>query len=289
MDVFNLEGAALQDRADFFALMFFIIAIVQLLIYLVLGWISNVVSQVSIDMPTFPWPPLTKGQHMTHYYRNRMLEAILRQDVQFFDRPENTTGALASRVSTQPTQLQELMSMNIGVILITVINLISSSVLAIAIGWKLGLVVVCGGLPPMVYAGYLRLRLETGMEEKSSRNFGKSAAMAAEAVGAIRTVSSLALEGNVLGRYSEMVDGIVKSSVPSVLKTSFLYALTQSIEFLILALGFWYGCQLLSTGEYTMKQFYIVFIGVFFSGQAAAAFFAFVTSKTSWYSQSVLS
>jgi ATP-binding cassette subfamily B (MDR/TAP) protein 1 len=37
-------------------------------------------------------------------------------------------------------------------------------------------------------------------------------------------------------------------------------------------LGFWYAAQLLPAGQYTVKQFYLIFIGVLFAGQAAGAF-----------------
>jgi ATP-binding cassette subfamily B (MDR/TAP) protein 1 len=44
--------------------------------------------------------------------------------------------------------------------------------------------------------------------------------------------------------------------------------------------GFWYGGRLISTGEYTNTQFFTVFIGVIFSGEAAAAFFTYTSSLT---------
>ena len=63
-----------------------------------------------------------------------------------------------------------------------------------------------------------------------------------------------------------------------------------------MALGFWYviiilnyerrlikpryGGRLISFGEYTVTQFFTVFIGVIFSGEAAASFFQYTTSLT---------
>jgi ATP-binding cassette subfamily B (MDR/TAP) protein 1 len=60
----------------------------------------------------------------------------------------------------------------------------------------------------------------------------------------------------------------------------FWYSFTQSISFLAMALGFWYGGRLISFYEYTTTQFFIVFIGVIFSGEAAASFFSYTTSLT---------
>lgn len=263
MDVFQYTGSKLTDDGDFYALMFLVIALGNLVAYFALGWLSNIIAQT-----------------MTHFYRRIIFDTVLRQDIQFFDRSENTTGALASRLSSQPQQVQELFGFNLTLILVIFINLVSCCALGLAYGWKLGLVVVFGGLPPLVSAGYLRMRLEAKMNNDNSKRFADSASLAGEAVSAIRTVSSLALERKVLDRFREKVDKIVQVSIPSIVHTMFWFALTQSIEFLVMALGFWYGCRLLSTGEYTMKQFYIVFIGVFFSGQAAGQFFSYSTSIT---------
>jgi len=200
--------------------------------------------------------------------------------MEFFDRPENASGALTAKLSVLPTQLQELMSANILLILVVVVNLVSSSALAIAYGWKLGLVMVFGGLPPIVGSGYLRIRLETKVEEANGERFAESASLASEVVTAIRTIASLTMEPPILDQYSAMLDSIVRRSIKSLLWTMFWFALSQSLDFLVMAIGFWYGGQLLASGEYTTEQFYIIFIGVLFAGQAAAQFFGYSTSLT---------
>ncbi|KAK3051695.1 hypothetical protein LTS18_012390, partial [Coniosporium uncinatum] len=164
MKVFQLLRDQMASRDDFLALMFFVIALANLAIYFVVGWVTNVICQT-----------------LTFNYRLDFFNHFLRQDRTFFDNPANMTGALVSRLSTKPTQLQELLGFNIGIILINVIKLLSSCVLAIAFGWKLGLVVVFGSLPIMVFCGYLRIRLEFKLDDATSQRFSDSAALASEA------------------------------------------------------------------------------------------------------------
>ncbi|KAL9638683.1 MAG: hypothetical protein Q9164_001391 [Protoblastenia rupestris] len=263
LNVFLLEGQEARDQANFYSLFFFVVALGNLLAYFVVGWTCNYI-----------------GQTVTHRYRREMFDQVLSQDMDFFDRPENTSGALTSKLSALPTQLQELVSANVLLIFIVLVNIVSSSVLAIAYGWKLGLVIVFAGLPPIVMSGYLRIRLETRIEAINSERFADSASLASEAVTAIRTVASLTLEKPIMDRYSDMLDSIVRRSIKSLLWTMFWFALSQSLDFLVEALGFWYGGQLLASGEYTTEQFYIIFIGVLFAGQAAAQFFGYSTSLT---------
>lgn len=258
-----MTGQAMLEHGDFYALMFFVMALGNLFAYAAMGWMSSIVSQ-----------------HIMSSYRLEIFTNTLRQEITFFDDPDNGTGALVSRLSTEPAALQELLSSNIALILTITVNLISSCVLAISYGWKLGLVLAFGALPPLVASGYVRIRLEFKLDDDTASRFASSASIAAEAVAAIRTVASLAMETEVLARYEDSLRSIAKTSVKSLVSTMFWYALSQSISFLSMALGFWYGGRLISFGEYTPQQFYTVFVAVIFSGEAAAALFQYTSSIT---------
>jgi ATP-binding cassette, subfamily B (MDR/TAP), member 1 len=263
INVFTLPSDEVQDRANFWSLMMFIVALANLFAYFAIGWCCNVI-----------------GQTVTRRYRLEMMRRVMGMDADFFDRPENSSGALTSKLSSLPTSLQELISANVMLIFIVLVNLLSSSILAIAFGWKLGLVVVFGGLPFLVGAGFVRIRLEQKLEHETGKNFAESAALATEAVTSIRTVSSLTLETRIMDEYNENLNGIVRRSIRSLIWTMFWYAISQSIEFLIMGLGFWYGSRLLARGEYTTEQFFIIYIAVIFGGQAAGQFFGYSTSLT---------
>jgi ATP-binding cassette subfamily B (MDR/TAP) protein 1 len=94
-------------------------------------------------------------------------------------------------------------------------------------------------LPPLVASGYVRIRLEFKLEEATSKRFASSAALASEAVSAIRTVSSLALENYILGKYEARLEGVARRSTKALIWTMFWYSLSQSVSFLAMALGFW--------------------------------------------------
>jgi len=46
-DVFNYTGPELTQKGDFYSLMFFVFALGTGVVYFILGWFSNVASQVS--------------------------------------------------------------------------------------------------------------------------------------------------------------------------------------------------------------------------------------------------
>ncbi|KAF2650811.1 multidrug resistance protein 1, 2, 3 [Lophiostoma macrostomum CBS 122681] len=260
---FQLPPEEGRDQGDFYSLMFFMVAIGNWVAFAAIGYCSNIVAQ-----------------HVSRRYRHEIFHLILKQDMDFFDKSENASGSLAASLSSYPNNLLELLGFNVMLVLVNVVNVISSSILGIIVGWKLGLTLVFGALPLVIFSGYLRIRLEFKLEGATSKRFSSSAALASEAVSAIRTVSSLALERHILAQYQERLLGVASRSTKALIWTMFWYSLTQSISFLAMALGFWYGGRLMSYGEYSTTQFFIVFIAVIFSGEAAASFFSYTTSMT---------
>jgi ATP-binding cassette subfamily B (MDR/TAP) protein 1 len=164
---------------------------------------------------------------------------MLRQDLRFFDRPENTVGALVSRIDTQSQAVLELMGFNVALVLQSIISIIASSILALAYAWKLGLVGVFAGMPPLLIAGYTRVHIETKLNTDIDKRYSTSASIASESVNAIRTVASLAIEQSILEKYTAELDSAVSASTLPLFTMMFWFSLTQSIEFFILALGFW--------------------------------------------------
>ena len=267
------------DRGDFFSTMFLVFAAGCLISYFSLGYSTNNIAQ-----------------ELNLKYRKQIFKDILRQDMQFFDRPENNTGALASKADSCPRSILELMGFNIALIGISILNLSASSILALVYSWRLGLVVILAGLPPMIGVGLLKIRSDAKIDRETSRRYASSAAIASEAVTAIRTVSSLATEVNVLERYKKELNHAVTDSKLPLCTLMVWFGLMQAMEYWFMTLGFWcdpfeqivvpmlilrdrYGCRLLSFGEVELSSFLIAFLGVFFAGQASSMLFQFSTSK----------
>ncbi|PQK17486.1 hypothetical protein BB8028_0007g06810 [Beauveria bassiana] len=263
MNAFTLAtDKDMVQQGDFYSLMFFVVALAILAIYFFFGFYTNEVAQF-----------------LARDTRLGMFKDMIRQDMSFFNKPENASGSLVSRLSSSPTQIQELV-VSVGVLMTSVVNVLGSSILAIATAWKLGLVVVFGGLPVMIAAGYIRIRLEASLDDFTSQNFSDSAALAGESVSAIRTIALLSLERSILSRYESRLASIQQKSARNLIWSMFWFSITQAVNFLFMALGFWYGARLLSLHEINLTQFYTSFTAVLFCGEAASYYFVYTTSLT---------
>ncbi|EER36677.1 multidrug resistance protein [Histoplasma capsulatum H143] len=247
----------LKSDASFWSLMFLMLALVTLLAYSVQGSIFAICSE-----------------RLIHRARLEAFRAMLRQDIVFFDHEDNSTGALTSFLSTETKHLSGVSGVTLGTILLVSTTLAAACIVALVIGWKLALVCIAT-IPILLGCGYYRFYILSVFQTRSKKAYQKSASYACEATSAIRTVASLTREADVGSSYHNQLATQAKANVISVLKSSLLYAASQSMMMFCIALGFWYGSTLLGKAEYSMFQFFVVFMEITFGAQSAGTVFSF--------------
>lgn len=255
------EKHRLESRGNFWGLMFLALALGVLIFYAALGtFFTSLAFQVA------------------SFYRSKYFAAMISQDIDYFE--QYSPSASISRLSTDPQRVQDLISPNLGFILLSLVNVFASCTLAFAVGWKIAVVAIFGCLPPLFFAGFVRMRIDLTSQERLTKIYLESARFAAEAVASIRTVSSLTLEKKVVAKYNELLDTRSTQSLVQTTISNILFAVTESLYLAILALVFWWGGKLLSRGEYDVQKFFMVFIAVIFGGQAAGFMFGSTLQTT---------
>ncbi|WXC62214.1 hypothetical protein SNK03_008074 [Fusarium graminearum] len=248
---------SVKKDSDFWSAMYLMLAIVQFLAFVIQGVLFARCSE-----------------RLVHRVRDRAFRTMLRQDVAFFDRDENTSGALTSFLSTETTHVAGLSGVTLGTLLMVITTLVSAMVVSLAIGWKLSLVCI-STIPVLLGCGFFRFYMLAHFQRRSKAAYDSSASFASEAISAIRTVAALTREEDVLNQYKNSLAIQQRKSLISVLKSSLLYAASQSLLFACFALGFWYGGTLIGKLEYTMFQFFLCFMSIIFGAQSAGTIFSF--------------
>ncbi|KAI9837523.1 MAG: GTPase-activating protein [Sarea resinae] len=247
----------LRHDANFWSLMYLMLAIVQLLAYAGQG--------IALAYC---------AERLIHRARDKAFRTMLRQDIAFFDMEENSAGALTSFLSTETTHLAGLSGVTLGTILSVSTTLVASVAISVAIGWKLALVCTAT-MPILLGCGFFRFWILARFQEQAKKAYEGSASYACEATSAIRTVASLTRENDVWEHYHQSLVDQGAKSLKSVIRSSTLYAASESFILLCNALGFWYGGTLIASREYSMFQFFICFSAVIFGAQSAGTVFSF--------------
>lgn len=251
------DGAKVLSDTSFWSLMYLMLACVQFIAYASQGIAFALCSE-----------------RLIRRVRDRAFRTMLRQDIGFFDREENSSGALTSFLSTETTHVAGLSGVTLGTIISVLTTLIAAIAVSCAIGWKLALVCT-STIPILLSCGFFRFWLLARFQARAKKAYEKSASYACEATSAIRTVASLTREYDVLKAYQQSLASQQKESLISVAQSSLLYASSQSFMFLCIALGFWYGGTLISSKEYDMFQFFLCFQSIIFGAQSAGTIFSF--------------
>ncbi|KAL2135473.1 hypothetical protein VTI74DRAFT_8332 [Chaetomium olivicolor] len=247
----------LVSDANFYSLMFFVVGLGALISYAILGFFMTLL-----------------GIRLTKFYRFEYFRAVLLQPrIDFFDRV--ASGTLASRLSSDPANLHDLISVNLGLLVSIFVSLISGSIIALAYSWKLGLVAIFGAMPFVFAAGFIRMKLDSSLAETAAKIFEDSAGFAFDALSVIRTVKAYTLEDTVRQSYQQHLSTIIGKLYRKTALIMLFFALSESIELLAGALTFWYGGTLRRDGQLSTGAFFTVFISVVVGGQAAGALFGF--------------
>ncbi|KAF2127639.1 leptomycin B resistance protein pmd1 [Dothidotthia symphoricarpi CBS 119687] len=258
IQVFVYTGPRLVREGNFWAAMFGVETAGVGLSYYILGTATHLIST-----------------HLVRHYRQEYLVNMIRKRIPFFDDPAHSPGSLTARLSSDPTQIQQLMSTEMSLALIAIVNLVGSLILSFVYGWKLSLVGLFSVLPVILTAGYYRMRLEIGFEAMNAKVFENSSQFATEAVGAFRTVLSLIMEDTIGARYEALLAQHVRQAFGSAKYSTLVFAASDSVELACMALTFWYGGTLLAAREYGLVDFFVVYMAVVQGAVAAGTWFSF--------------
>ncbi|KAL4079028.1 P-loop containing nucleoside triphosphate hydrolase protein [Scleroderma citrinum] len=209
---------------------------------------------------------------LTTKLRILSFKAVLRQDIQFFDKEENNTGILTANVNDNPQKIHGLAGTTLGAIIRAMATLIGGAVVGLAYAWKPALVGI---------AGFVRLHIVVLKDKKNKAAHADSAKVACEVAGAIRTVASLTREEDCLRLYSNSLEEPLRRSNKTSLWSNMIFAFSQSTSFWAIALVFWYGAGLVSRLEISTMAFFVALMATTFGTIQAGSVFAFVPDMSS--------
>ncbi|KAI6035800.1 P-loop containing nucleoside triphosphate hydrolase protein [Pisolithus marmoratus] len=257
------DPSARRHANDMTALWFFIVAIVSSVVLAIQHYVFKLAAS-----------------ELTTKLRMLSFRAILRQDIQFFDRVENNGGMLTSRVNDNPQKIEGLAGVTFGVVIQAMATLIGGSAVGLAYAWKPAHVAIAC-IPLVFSAGFIRLRVVTLKDEQNKAAHGDSAKLACEAAGTIRTVASLTREEDFLRLYSNCLDEPLRNSNRNAIWSNLVYAFSQSCNFWVIALVFWYGSGLVASLEISTTNFFTALMSVVFGTIQAGDVFSLASDVSS--------
>ncbi len=254
---------SIRSSGNFFGLMFFVLAIIELF--------ANAVSWTGFGWVT---------ERIVYSVRVLSFRSLFEQDMQWHQSKGRTPAVLLSYITRDGNALAGLSGSVIGTLLSITANLIAAIVLTHIIAWRIAL--VCLALVPLLLgAGLLELHVLGKFEERHESAYTRSVDIGTEAVSSIKTIAALSLEEETLATYRRSLSGPRKETLLVTAQASLCQAVTYFLGNCVNALAYWWGAKQIIAGNVTTAQFLIVVFSLLVSALLWSQMFALAPELSS--------
>ncbi|VAH78695.1 unnamed protein product [Triticum turgidum subsp. durum] len=192
------------------------------------------------------------GERQSIRIRSLYLEAVLKQDVSFFD-VEMTTGEAISRMSADTVLVQDALGEKVGKYAQLLTTFVGCFIIGFVRGWMLALVMLAC-IPPNILSFAIMSRLRAQISARRQASYADAGNVVEQTIGAIRTVISFNGEKKAIALYNTLTKRAYKATVLEGIATGLGTGGIFSVFFCGYSLAFWYGAKLIINKGYTGGQ-----------------------------------
>ncbi|GJS38634.1 ABC transporter B family member 21-like protein [Tanacetum coccineum] len=213
------------------------------------------------------------GAKLIRRIRVLCFEKVINMEVSWFDKKENTSGAVGARLSVDAANVRGL----VGDTLAQLVQSSSSIVVALGIAftscWQLTFIVLV--LIPIVGANaYAQMKYGKGFSADAKKMYEEASQIASDAVGSIRTVASFCAEEKLVIEYSNKCECPKKKGIQQGLISGIGFGVSSSLLFLMYATTFYAGARLVEAEKTTFadvfRVFYVMTLAAFAVSQSSS-------------------
>ncbi|XP_047455984.1 bile salt export pump isoform X2 [Mugil cephalus] len=207
------------------------------------------------------------GEVLTRRLRKLGFQAMLKQEIGWFDDPNNSPGTLTTRLATDASMIRDATGSQIGTIINSITNIVTSFIIAFVFSWKLAFVIVCF-MPLLGMAGLFQSKKLTGFANQDKKAMEDAGQVSSEAFTNIRTIAGLAKESVFVESYEQKLQAPYESSRKKANIYGICFGFSQCVIFLAYAASYRFAGHLISLQEIHYMMAIRVIMVIVMSGQA---------------------
>eukprot|EP00928_Gymnodinium_smaydae_P036810 TRINITY_DN25678_c0_g2_i1.p1 TRINITY_DN25678_c0_g2~~TRINITY_DN25678_c0_g2_i1.p1 ORF type:complete len:1307 (+),score=203.20 TRINITY_DN25678_c0_g2_i1:353-3922(+) len=211
------------------------------------------------------------SEAMAKRLRVKLLSTFFRQEVGFHDNPANTPGILGQALEVNAYRAT-VFSRSLGAQTASTCSLCCGLTIAFYYSWQMSCAMLAS-LPIMIGANALQMVIMLGGSKNENEALKRAQQMVSESVQNPRTVKACGSTAVLVDTYKDDLLPTLRGPLNSVLAGS-VFGFVSSIQFFIMAGGFYFAGWLVSEGIADFQGTMTAFMGIFYAamgaGQAAA-------------------
>ncbi|CAG2103482.1 unnamed protein product, partial [Medioppia subpectinata] len=187
--------------------------------------------------------------------RKQAFNAILRQEIGWFDRSENSTGSLCSRLASDAANIQGASGSRMSAISQAMSTFIASCIFGFFYNWKLSLVTLAF-MPFIIFSVVVSMKIVSKHSTSDKEAAEKASKIAIEAIGGIRTVVSLNQQKYFLHKFTQVLAEKIKPAKRRCIYNAIALGFAESMPMFAYSAAFLYGGVLISKNNIKSGDFF---------------------------------
>ncbi|KAL9235184.1 hypothetical protein vseg_009971 [Gypsophila vaccaria] len=234
----------LRQDSRFWALMFIVFGVASLLSY-----------------PARAYFFAVAGCKLIRRIRSMCFQKVVNMEVGWFDEPDNSSGAIGARLSSDAASVRGLVGDALGLLVQNIATATSGLAIAFHANWILAFIILAM-IPLLGLSGYVQMKFMKGFSEDAKKKYEEASHVATDAVGSIRTVASFCAEEKVMQLYEKKCQAPKEAGLRRGLVSGVGFGMSFVLLYGVYALSFYAGAQLVAHGKTTFSEVFQVFFAL---------------------------
>ncbi|KAK9058807.1 hypothetical protein SSX86_023650 [Deinandra increscens subsp. villosa] len=209
------------------------------------------------------------GENLTKRVREKMLAAVLKNEMAWFDQEENESSRVAARLSLDANNVRSAIGDRISVIMQNSALMLVACTAGFVLQWRLALVLIAV-FPVVVAATVLQKMFMEGFSGDLEGAHAKATQLAGEAVANMRTVAAFNSEAKIVNIFTTRLDTPLRRCFWKGQIAGSGFGIAQFLLYGSYALGLWYASWLVKHGISDFSKTIRVFMVLMVSANGAA-------------------
>ncbi|CAI0469179.1 unnamed protein product [Linum tenue] len=209
------------------------------------------------------------GENLTKRVREKMLAAVLKNEMAWFDQEDNESARIAARLALDANNVRSAIGDRISVIVQNTALLLVACTAGFVLQWRLALVLIAV-FPVVVAATVLQKMFMQGFSGDLEAAHAKGTQLAGEAIANLRTVAAFNSESKIIGLFSSNLEVPLRRCFWKGQIAGSGYGIAQFALYASYALGLWYASWLVKHGISDFSKTIRVFMVLMVSANGAA-------------------
>lgn len=209
------------------------------------------------------------GENLTKRVREKMLAAVLKNEMAWFDQEENESSRVAARLALDANNVRSAIGDRISVIMQNSALMLVACTAGFVLQWRLALVLIAV-FPVVVAATVLQKMFMKGFSGDLEAAHAKGTQLAGEAVANLRTVAAFNSESKIVSLFTSNLETPLKRCFWKGQIAGSGYGIAQFSLYASYALGLWYASWLVKHGVSDFSKTIRVFMVLMVSANGAA-------------------